>query len=94
MDKKQTNKQKTFCTKHWAVTTTKKKKKKKRIVPRENRAGSTERRGGRRKRENWECERVRESLKAQTFKHAVITQHKPGVSIQPTAITQRITVIK
>lgn len=34
-------------------------------------------------------------MKSQTFRHAVITQHKPAVSIQPTAIAQRrITIIK
>lgn len=37
----------------------------------------------------------RESSKPQTFKHAVIAQYKPGVSIQPTAIAQRtVTIIK
>lgn len=46
-------------------------------------------------RKNSVRERRRTNLKSQTLKHAVITQHKLGVSIQLTAITQRrITVIK
>lgn len=78
------------------MTTTKNKKEGKNSTERETKLIVLGEGGGQGRRENWEHERVRkpESLKPQTFKHAVITQHKPGVSIQPTAITQRRTVIK
>lgn len=61
------------------------------------RASSSERRWGKREareRTGSVKEGEKRSWKSQTFKHAVTTRHRPGVSIQPTAITRRVTVIK